>query len=69
MMLVEQKRYLQDTDGRKGRIPAEYWYCKKNTCRILVEQEDLLNFGGEDGDDLLEDALNLLPVRAPSKER
>ena len=27
------------------------------TCRILVEQEDLLDLGGEEGDDLAEDGL------------
>ena len=27
------------------------------TCRVLVEQEDLLDLGGEEGDDLAEDGL------------
>jgi hypothetical protein len=38
---------------------------EEHTCRILVEEEDLLDLGWEDGDDLAEDCLDLVPGGVP----
>jgi hypothetical protein len=35
------------------------------TCRVLVEEEDLFDLGGEDGDNLAEDCLDLIPGGIP----
>jgi hypothetical protein len=35
------------------------------TCRVLVEEEDLFDLGGEDGDNLAEDGLDLIPRGIP----
>ncbi len=37
-------------------------YC---TCRVLVEEEDLFDLGREDGDNLAEDCLDLIPGGIP----
>ncbi len=35
------------------------------TCRVLVEEEDLFDLGGEDGDNLAEHCLDLIPGGIP----
>jgi hypothetical protein len=36
-----------------------------HTCRVLVEEEDLFDLGREDGDNLAEDCLDLIPGGIP----